>query len=548
MEPLVSIIIPVYNVEAYLKQSLDSVINQTLKDIEIICVDDGSTDRSLEILKEYKEKDNRITILQQQNQYAGVARNTGLKVAKGKYLSFLDSDDIFELNMLESMYKKAEADKADIVVCEYARYDTNTNTIEEYIKINNKFTDISPFSFKYMPNKLCGVCHPNPWTKLFNRDFFLKNNLQFDNTICFNDFTCVMTALAIADKISIIHYPFIKYRVNQNSNLTNTASKKYAFDVNLQIMTSLYTNLKQLKVYDIYRYWFENKLEKTFIDNHDKISISIAKNKLPKELFNLIYNKKTLEKPLVSIVLPIYNTKEEYVNKCIDSLLKQTYQNLEILFIDDHSTLAQYDYIKSLSPKIKLIRNEINLGCSKNAQKGFNLATGKYIVKVDSDDYIDPTMIEKEVNILEKNQNIGAVCCELQRFGEKNYVIKRPAEWSLKYALFEDRGRECGYAGGMMFRSNLLSEIDIDTQFRVCEDFDFHLQILEKTDIQSIHEFLYFYRAHFNNTMISAQGGERIATMTKIVEKHTKLYNETHHTNLAPISFQPKIIKKKKYF
>ena len=131
---------------------------------------------------------------------------------------------------------------------------------------------------------------------------------------------------------------------------------------------------------------------------------------------------------------------------------------------------------------------------------------------------------------------------------EKNYVIKRPAEWSLKYALFEDRGRECGYAGGMMFRSNLLSEIDIDTQFRVCEDFDFHLQILEKTDIQSIHEFLYFYRAHFNNTMISAQGGERIATMTKIVEKHTKLYNETHHTNLAPISFQPKIIKKKKYF
>ena len=83
-QPLVSVIIPVYNVEKYLRQCLNSVINQTLKDIEIICVDDGSTDKSLQILQEYKEKDNRITILTQQNQYAGVARNNGLKIAKQK--------------------------------------------------------------------------------------------------------------------------------------------------------------------------------------------------------------------------------------------------------------------------------------------------------------------------------------------------------------------------------------------------------------------------------------------------------------------------------
>ena len=97
--PKVSVIIPVYNVEQYLRECLNSVIKQTLKEIEIICVDDGSTDNSLDILKEYAEKDHRITIITQKNLHAGVARNAGLSIAKGEYLSFLDSDDFFELNL-----------------------------------------------------------------------------------------------------------------------------------------------------------------------------------------------------------------------------------------------------------------------------------------------------------------------------------------------------------------------------------------------------------------------------------------------------------------
>ena len=93
--PKVSVIIPVYNVEEYLRECLDSIVKQTLREIEIICVDDGSTDNSLEILKEYAKKDNRITVITQKNLHAGVARNAGLAVAKGEYLSFLDSDDFF---------------------------------------------------------------------------------------------------------------------------------------------------------------------------------------------------------------------------------------------------------------------------------------------------------------------------------------------------------------------------------------------------------------------------------------------------------------------
>ena len=95
--PKVSVIIPVYNVEDYLRQCLDSVINQTLKDIEIICVDDGSTDNSLQIFREYEQKDSRVKVLTQKNQYAGVARNTGMNIARGHYYVFLDSDDFLKM-------------------------------------------------------------------------------------------------------------------------------------------------------------------------------------------------------------------------------------------------------------------------------------------------------------------------------------------------------------------------------------------------------------------------------------------------------------------
>ena len=98
----VSVIIPVYNVEQYLRPCLDSVLNQTLKNIEIICIDDGSTDDSLKILMEYAEKDNRITILKQKNKGAGVARNYGMSIATGEYFLFLDSDDFFSETLLQS--------------------------------------------------------------------------------------------------------------------------------------------------------------------------------------------------------------------------------------------------------------------------------------------------------------------------------------------------------------------------------------------------------------------------------------------------------------
>ena len=126
MFPKISIIIPVYNAEKYLYECLDSLVNQTMKNTEIICIDDGSTDNSYEILCEYATKDNRFIILQQENKGAGAARNKGMEIAKGEFLAFLDADDFFEHDMLEITLNKIEKTQADFVIFNSNQFDDKT--------------------------------------------------------------------------------------------------------------------------------------------------------------------------------------------------------------------------------------------------------------------------------------------------------------------------------------------------------------------------------------------------------------------------------------
>lgn len=291
MIPLISIIIPVYNVEAYLKQCLDSIINQTLKNIEIICVDDGSTDNSLNILKEYQEKDNRIIILQQQNQYAGIARNNGLKVAKGKYLSFLDSDDFFELDMLEKMYKQAIKDRADIVICGWKGYD---NLLKRDVSIHNidqKYVKASPFSPVQFSKELFDICKPNPWTKLFDRQFFIQNSLKFEDCICCNDLTCICTAMVIAKKITILDETPIHYRFGHNTSITSHRNEN--FRSVLYAIKKLEKNLNDLNVYDTFKQTFIKKAAVSYNfggNNSEKAKAAIEI--LSPELYSYVINYK----------------------------------------------------------------------------------------------------------------------------------------------------------------------------------------------------------------------------------------------------------------
>ena len=206
VRPKVSVIMPVYNVENYLRQCLDSVINQTLRDIEIICIDDQSTDGSLGILKDYAAIDPRIRIITQKNAGAGAARNTGLKVAKGEYLSFLDSDDFFELDMLEKAYHACSTNNLDFVVFRSDKFDNDSKTyIPLYYSIRKDLLpDKKVFNYRDIPKDLFKVFVGWAWDKLYSHEFVVSNNLLFQEQRTTNDLLFVFTALVKAKRIMVM--------------------------------------------------------------------------------------------------------------------------------------------------------------------------------------------------------------------------------------------------------------------------------------------------------------------------------------------------------
>lgn len=220
--PLVSVIVPVYNAESDLRDTLDSIQNQTLHNIEIICVDDGSTDLSPAILSDYALRDNRFRILTQKNQYAGVARNNGMNIARGKYLSFLDSDDLFEPDMLQKLVNQAEKTLADIVICGYDQFHEQNKSQRIPQKALNVPLPpkINPDNFtpsRDLPADLFRFASPTPWNKLFRSDFVRQHQLTWSPTRCANDLEFVYYALFLAKHVSILNQSLIHYRIRSKS-------------------------------------------------------------------------------------------------------------------------------------------------------------------------------------------------------------------------------------------------------------------------------------------------------------------------------------------
>lgn len=186
----ISVIIPVYNAEKFLNKCLDSVINQTYKNIELLVINDGSKDSSLKIINEYKEKyDKIIKVIDQKNQGEGKARNNGLKIATGDFITFLDSDDWYKEDYLEILHK--EIGKNDIVVSGFQRYNKNYEYEYEKIPENNPWS-----KFKY-----CSVAG-----KMYRASFMKKNKLKFKNYKVGEDVYFSLNAYSLTEKIQVAEY------------------------------------------------------------------------------------------------------------------------------------------------------------------------------------------------------------------------------------------------------------------------------------------------------------------------------------------------------
>lgn len=234
--PKVSVIIPIYNAEKYLKECLDSVIEQTLQDIEIICVDDGSTDNSLQILNEYERQDKRIKVLTQKNLHAGVARNNGLKVATGEYVHFLDSDDWIESEAYEKLYKIIKENDSDIVKFRAYSYNNETKevTTRAYLNIAEVPKKCFETNLNITENPSDVVNLPDsPWSGLYKREFLINNNIYFDNFICANDTGFFYRCVIQAKKIFLTKYRPIYYRENLKNSLISKRAEHFDCQIEL---------------------------------------------------------------------------------------------------------------------------------------------------------------------------------------------------------------------------------------------------------------------------------------------------------------------------
>ena len=321
--PKVSIILPVYNVAPYLRQALDSIIAQTLTDIEIICVDDGSTDDSGKILDEYKEKDKRITVIHKRNAGTGAARNDGLKIATGECIGFVDPDDWILPNMYERLYNILQDKELDIVMFTPDVFNDQTQKHEGFLyfqdsnfpkilddKIFNK-DDISPFSYP--------MC---VWNKLYRKKLFDDNNIDFAEGLDFEDHKVIFKSLFTAKRIYFIREKLYVYRHSRQGSILSDNDTRM-FD--------------HIKIYDI----VENILKET--GNWEKFHLDFLRYKV----HNILY--------YYTMIKPQY--KDEYYKKMVKSL-----QNTQ-MSEEEFETLAK-DY-----PDLKPIMGDSWVNKIKNAVK-----------------------------------------------------------------------------------------------------------------------------------------------------------------------------------
>ena len=219
----ISVIVPIYNVEKFLPQCLDSLLTQTLTELEIICVNDGSPDNCSKILDDYIKKDNRIIVINKKNEGVSVARNTGIKYASGEYISFVDPDDWVEADFYQNLYKVAKESQADIVGMGFCSVKNNKKkTLHSVKEIKTASTPEEKFKIFKMPS------NNYVWNKIYKKDMIIKNELFFPIGMCYEDIIWSSQAMEFSNLAVMIPSVGYNYRHNNNSivNTTYSDSKK----------------------------------------------------------------------------------------------------------------------------------------------------------------------------------------------------------------------------------------------------------------------------------------------------------------------------------
>ena len=339
MEVKVSVVVPVYNVQLYLDQCVQSILNQTLREIEIIFVDDGSTDNSLAILEKYQQIDSRIKIIKQKNQFAGVARNNGMREAKGKYIIFLDSDDFFEKEMLKTAFDYAEKYNVPIVIFGNWEYDNQTkkDKKKEFV-----FKKTIVKSREDLGINLFNYTSPVPWNKLINLQFIKKNNLLYKSIRKNEDEHFNRIIVAFADRICFVHKRFVHYRCNNEKSLQgNRQIDVETLKCGLLAIKYLKSDLESSGLFkgDVKNAY----IRLAFYHITTRMNIALSDLKVLRELFNSVKNE----------LVPLFFLSEDEF--CCNNMIEDIFQSESVdIFLCKQSKNYSENYFPIQSQEYKI--------------------------------------------------------------------------------------------------------------------------------------------------------------------------------------------------
>ncbi len=397
MNELISVIIPVYNVESYLSRCMDSVISQTYGNLELILIDDGSTDRSGEICEEYAKKDARIKVIHQENRGVCGARNAGMEIAQGAYIGFVDPDDWCAPDMFAYLLDGARKNQADIACCRYYRVIPQKTTSSRCDGVDAVLTPEE--ATEELVNHF--VIRNVFWNKLFKRELF--RDIRFPEGRIYEGTAMIYRLIEKCTRLVLLGQPKYYYFRNKKSyiyqkSVQNSADYVMAHLERYEYLKDRYPQLREKLADDLLEVLQElekavaeagnaesadiPRIRKFCEDNRGDIDAALARQ----------YKK---DGPLISVIVPVYKV-EAFLRKCVESLLAQTYRNLQIILVDDGSPdrcPEICDEYEKRDFRVKVIHQQ-NKGLCGARNAGLGAAEGAYIGFVDSDDWCAPDMYE----------------------------------------------------------------------------------------------------------------------------------------------------------
>ena len=537
---MLSVIIPVYNVENYLNECLDSVTSQTLDDMEIICIDDGSTDNSPDILKEYSKKDKRIKIITKENGGQATARNLGIKEAQGEYIAFVDSDDFIEPTMFEKLYTKSKDNNLDIAMCKIATYDNQTEEIKNNVwyYMLGVFRDFEKGIFNHKDTKEF-TCHiaVTPYNKIYKTTLLKENNILFPEGLIFEDEKFFYDTYLRAKRVSIVDEFLYYYRINRKGSTVDTIKDNDFSDI-VPISKLIRETFKETDNYEDYKILLSNRFIHLQLARFTQTSqkykenfFNLLKSDLEEVLadrtiydnlesdvklrVDKIINSESLnefekldEDKVFSVVMACYNA-ENHLDETINSLLGQSFSfgsNIQLILVDDGSTDKTAEICQKYQnqyPNNIIYLHQENQGQGAARNFGLKYVKGKYINFLDSDDKFSGNTFYSVYEFFEKHYDeIDFVSVPIFFFDKA--VGQHPLNYKFEEDKIIDLNKNWDYpqlsSSSAFFKKELFDSYSFKTDFVNSEDsLMINKMLIDNPIYGVVKDAIYWYRKRTND-------------------------------------------------